>query len=577
MKALAFRPLATACRAAMLSILCALPAYAQPSPSISERDLRDLVNSRTIGRTPPEQIQIHTPEQRMPLMPHVAHRKGVAVIADFADARLEDWTGPGINSAAEFQTELDKMEEHWAWMSHGKETIEWDIIRITVPVNLQPDAFPDFFAYRDAVGALIRQQVNVADYDVNRDGVIDSAFIMASSQNEAFDYLAGGASRHSGVNMFVERQSSLAVVLQTTGNFNHELGHTFGLPDTYGPFGTLGYLTLMTDSWPVPPQDFSAFEKFQLGWLKPRQLEPGTHKVHLLPSTERLDAVRIPTSRPSEYFLIEYRRRPDSGFASVAPPYNGLAVYHVLEGSHQRIDPPLLKLEAADGQIAPDTFPELDDFLYPGNPVMQRPLVLRSYFGGLPIFAIDDVQWARDGGLNFTVKVLPRLPEKLGNLLVKNRLRNPSFEQGRGNSPADWLTQALLPGAQFVWERGTAHSGKRSVSIDSPAPNDARWEQTVSGLTPGKSYQFCGWLKGRNIPFGTRDEVGANISVVNQGERGGGFFGTFDWQQACLVHRSFTPTNTYACRLGFETPGNLVSGKVWCDDMTLLPLKSAFD
>lgn len=36
----------------------------------------------------------------------VPARKGLAVIADFADARLEDWRGPGIRSVAQLRTQL---------------------------------------------------------------------------------------------------------------------------------------------------------------------------------------------------------------------------------------------------------------------------------------------------------------------------------------------------------------------------------------------------------------------------------------------------------------------------------------
>ncbi|MFZ5562083.1 MAG: hypothetical protein ACOY41_11285 [Pseudomonadota bacterium] len=564
MKSMSLRALATLAMA--LAFPGVSPVHANPPPPPP-------ASLDASSAPPPEPIQ--EAQETLPLMPHLAHRRGVAVIADFANATLEDWQGEGLNAVAEFRTELDKMEAHWAWMSHGKETFAWDIVRITLPVTLGPEAFPGGWPrYREAVGALIRQQIDVDAYDANDDGIVDSAFVIAANQGQAFDYLASGASRNGGVNMFVNGQADLAVVLQTTGNFNHELGHTLGLPDIYGPYGTLFYLTVMADSWPVPPQDFSAFEKTRLGWLTPRELGPGTHEVKLHASTLRLDALRIPTSRPSEYFLIEYRRRPDSGFASVAPPYDGLAVYHVLEGSHQRIDPPLLKLEAADGQIAPETAPGPDDFLYPGNPAMQQPLVLRSYFANLPIAAIDRVAWAGNGRLAFRVRVLPRLPAVLGNFLLKNRLRNPSFERG-GEAPDHWFTQALEPVSRLEWDDDVAHRGRRSVSITSPGANDARWEQTVSGLTPGHAYQLCGWLRGRNLPVPPQDAVGAHVSVVNEPDRSDSFFRTFDWRQACLVHKPAHPVATYACRLGESFSPAL--GKTWCDDMTLYPVESAFD
>ena len=41
----------------------------------------------------------------------VPARKGLAVIADFADARLEDWRGPGIRSVAQLQAQLQRVEQ----------------------------------------------------------------------------------------------------------------------------------------------------------------------------------------------------------------------------------------------------------------------------------------------------------------------------------------------------------------------------------------------------------------------------------------------------------------------------------
>jgi hypothetical protein len=61
-------------------------------------------------------------------------------------------------------------------------------------------------------------------------------------------------------------------------------------------------------------------------WAKRRN----SQNVRLSSRPDRMDALRINTSRPSEYFPIEYRRRPDSGDGSVPPPFSGLAIYHVL-------------------------------------------------------------------------------------------------------------------------------------------------------------------------------------------------------------------------------------------------------
>lgn len=496
-------------------------------------------------------------------------RKGLAVIADFADARLEDWQGDGINNVAELSDQLHKMEEHWAWLSRGLEKFQWDILRVRLPVNLRADAYPSWADYRDAVATLAKQQINIGDYDANRDGVVDSMWIIASNNGMDYDYLTGGTSRNAGANIFVDGQSSLSIVSGATGNFNHEVGHTRGLPDLYGTYETLHYLTVMSESWPLPPQDFTAYERILLGWVKPIVVRRTRRRIHLSSPDERMKAVRVSTPRTFEYFLIEYRNRPDSGFGSNAPPYNGLAIYHVLETSNQGLDPPLVKLEAADGSIGPGAAPQLDDFLYPENPNMLRPLVLRSYFGHQDVFQIDNVQWDADGGLVFDVTVLP-MEVTQSNLLI-----NPSFEQGTGSVPDAWQPDAYDPStATFTWKTNVAKEGRRSVSISASAPNDARWIQTVWDLDPAKTYQFCGWIRGRDVATGPEAGVGANVSVI------GGFIlsqslsGSFNWTQVCVGFRPENTSTTLACRLGFY--GSTVTGRAWCDRLTLEPLESAF-
>ncbi len=510
----------------------------------------------------------HKHYYRGPAVPYVKHRRGLAVIADFADTRLEDWTGAGFHSVSEVNLQLRRMEEHWAWLSGGKEDFRWDVIRVTLPVNLGPDAYPDFGSYRDAVGALIRQQVNASAYDANRDGVIDSAWVIASNHGTSYGYMVGGASRNSDVNLFVDLQNSQSVVEGRTGNFNHEVGHTLSLPDLYGPYDTLHYLTLMSDSWALPPQDFTAYERDLMGWLSPRRIEHGSHNVHLKSSRRHMQAVRIDGADPSEYFLIEYRQRPDSGFGSEAPPYHGLAVYHVLKSSAQWMDPPLLKLEAADGFIAPGAIPELTDFLFLDNLSMRRPLVLRSYFGGAEVFRIDNLYAAGPDGIGFNIQVSPRVK-------APNLLSNGSFEQGTQTTVDAWQTNAWAPTSTFGIDQRRASDGHRSVTIYSPSPNDAEWVQTVSSLVPGQSYQLCGWVKGENIVTGAGAGVGANISLFGGFVSSDSLSGTFDWTRSCLTFNAESTTATVACRIGFF--GSTVTGKLWCDDLTLTPLRSAFE
>lgn len=493
-------------------------------------------------------------------------RRGLAVIADFADFQLEDWTGAGMNSVSELGTQLDAMADHWLWLSGGDEGFAWDVVRITLPAALGPSAYAGWMEYRDAVATLLRQQVAAPEYDADGDGTIDSAWVIAASGGYQFPYLLGGASRNAGVNLFVDLQDSTSVVAGATGNFNHELAHTLGVPDLYGSHGTLAYLTVMSDSWALPPQDFTAYERTLLGWLRPYVVHAPHKRVRLSAERQRRDAVRIDTNRDCEYFLIEHRRRPAGGYGSNAPDYDGLAIYHVLEGSNQWQDPPLLKLEAADGAIAPGALPTVHDFLYPGNPQMTLPLVLRSYFGGEEVFRVTNVAWGNGGRLECDITRATQSPPS-------DLLANGGFEQGVGGAPTAWTTGAWQPGATFAWDASTAFAGARSVRIDAPVANDAHWSQTVTGLTPGAAYRLTGWLRGEAIGDAP-GAIGGNLCVLGGFAYDGGHVGTFDWTEAALVFLAPSAEVAVAARLGFY--GSTASGTLWCDGMRLEALQSAF-
>ena len=211
----------------------------------------------------------------------VVMRRAVAVIVDFANAQLEDWTGPGFDTVAEVAAQLHAMEDHWAFLSRGRELMHWDIIRIQLPQPLTDTAFAGFNEFRDAAVLLAKQQLTIADYDANHDGVIDTMWLIASNNGTRPPYLVGGTSQNQGANNFGDGQDSDSVVGGATGNFNHEVGHTLGLVDIYGAHDTLQDLTLMSSSWPLPPNDFSAFERARLGWVVPQVIAQSTHGVIL--------------------------------------------------------------------------------------------------------------------------------------------------------------------------------------------------------------------------------------------------------------------------------------------------------
>ena len=503
-------------------------------------------------------------------------RKGLLVITDFDDRRLEDWDGAGMKTVDDVSAQLRAMAAHWEWLSRGRERMRWDIIRVTVPKPCVASAFSGWTEFRATVAGLVRQQVAVADYDLNGDDAIDAAWLIVSAggdlpttgcAKEISHWAIGGSSANGGMAMFVDGQASRSVVAGATGNFNHELGHLVGLVDMYGTYDTVHGLTVMSDSWPVPPQDFSAYERIALGWLEPQVVAETTSGVWLPPALDTMAAVKIPTGRPDEYFLIEYRKRPASGYGSINPYFDGLAVYHVLEGSSSWQDPPFMKLEPADGTPSLQTL-EASDFLSPDHP--GQPMVLRSYYGSAPeLFRIDNVL-SRDGGLAFDIIVASAPPAP------PNLLSNGSFESGNSitGNPDGW-TRSPSPGT-FTWPSPIAYDGARSVMLESATPNDMWWTQSVA-LETMRSYKLCGRLKGEDIqpPGGT----GGSMSVV--GALGGwvgspGLVGTFDWTQGCIMFTTdaLTSRADVGCRLGHYL--ERVSGRLWCDAVSLRRLRSAF-
>lgn len=488
-------------------------------------------------------------------------RRGLCVVVDFADRHLEDWDGPGMRSLDDVTAQLGAMEAHWEWLSRGLEAMTWDVIRIELAHTLTDDAFPGWPEFREEVARLALDTVDLADYDVDSDGVLDAIFAVVASGGTSPPYAIGGASQTGGANMFVDGQDSLSVIVGATGNFNHELAHSEQVPDLYGDYGTIGDLSLMASSWPLPPNDFSALERVRLGWVEPVVVDATTRDVVVPSANDHLFALRIPTQRPEEYFLLEYRKRPAAGYGSAAFDHDGLAVYHVLEGSHANVDPPFMKLEPADGITAADYQPAPDDLASPDNPGQLDPWVVRSYFGDDPVFQLENVR-RRPGAIVVDVVMHPP-----GTSSAVELIANSSVETG----PGGWGTGGFLPDeATFTWASIGANGSSHSLQITSPAENDVQWVTRVTDVAPGRGHQLCGYLRGEDVTGGR----GATLSLAGTFEHTDGLYGTFDWTRRCVVIGSPSGVLDAACRLGGF--GATTSGTMWCDDVSLIRLESAF-
>lgn len=137
---------------------------------------------------------------------------------------------------------------------------------------------------------------------------------------------------------------------------------------------------------------------------------------------------------------------------------------------------------------------------------------------------------------------------------------------------AGWQTEAFLSDqAVFQWEPvGMGRHGSRCVSIAATNFNDARWIQTITGLTPGATYWLTGWIKGTNIVCEPGRSIGANLCLNGTWDHAPEYLnGSFDWRQFSLPFTAPAGgTVTVGCRLGFWS--NCASGKAWFDDIAVV-------
>lgn len=502
--------------------------------------------------------------------------RALALVVDFADAELEGYESSdpdAFTTEDAIEQQLEEMSAHWSWMSLGTREMVWDLARVQLEAPLAAGAFPDWGAFRAAAVAAARETVDFADYDRDGDGVFDVMWIIASSRELEYDYLIGGMARTDAVANFVDGQGSMSVRSAATGNYNHEVGHCLGLPDVYGDYDTLGFLSLMSDSWPVPPFGFSAFDRLLLAWAEPIVVAETTSGVVLGPAEDALEAALIPTSRPWEYFMVEHRRRPEEGYGSrTGVRFDGLAIYHVYDARRAAggdfVDPPLIRLEPANGLTdeAPEP-PEASDFWSPENTDMIEPFVGRTYASLEPMVRLEGITRTADGRLSFDVIRLPVEEPELPNLLA-----NGDVEQGEGDAPAGWDEgPSSSRTAELTWEQGSGRDGSACLRITATSASDTVWEQEVTGLVPGRTYELRGWVRGEAIEGAAGVAVGANLSLLGAWDRTPGpGMGTFDWTQVAFAFTAQAETATIGCRLGHWW--SEVTGTAWFDDLALVEL-----
>lgn len=190
--------------------------------------------------------------------------------------------------------------------------------------------------------------VDFSDYDRNGDGVVDNIFVFYAGRGEASGGSASTVWPHSW-NMTSAGHPDLyydGVRVHTygcsnewesgrpdgVGTFVHEFSHVIGLPDLYatsytgaftpGSWSALDYGPYNNDG--MTPPNYGAFERYALGWLKPREIDRELTAT-LQPVSENVCGI-IRTAKDTEFFLVENRQQ--EGWDTYIPGH-GMLIWHV--------------------------------------------------------------------------------------------------------------------------------------------------------------------------------------------------------------------------------------------------------
>ena len=198
---------------------------------------------------------------------------------------------------------------------------------------------------------ILDDEVDFTQYDVDGDGWIDNVFVFYAGYGENLGYGAPAEAvwphswdlrdatpepfMHDGVRLnhyACTNEIDLDDKMDGIGTFVHEFSHVLGLPDLYSTNGssafTPGAWNVM-DEGPYnndsrTPPNYSAYERYALGWLTPRRIgDPANIRLGDISTNT---ACIITTPLENEYFLVENRQQ--KGWDTYIPGH-GMLVWHI--------------------------------------------------------------------------------------------------------------------------------------------------------------------------------------------------------------------------------------------------------
>lgn len=245
---------------------------------------------------------------------------------------------------------------------------------------------------------LLDSQINFKDYDTDGDGYVDNVFVFYAGKGEA----DGGGSNtvwpHQWELSSVNKSLTLDGVRidryacsnewdgkkpDGIGTFVHEFSHVMGLPDLYYTGDSEDPVYYTPCEWSVmdygpynndsrTPPTYSIFERNAMGWIDPIVLDKTSRSIELTHIEESNIGCIIPTSKNTEFFLLENRQQ--SGWDKYLPGH-GMLIWHIDYNSsvwnlnevnntrsHQYVD-----IEEANNNPAGDSASALRNWAFPGT------------------------------------------------------------------------------------------------------------------------------------------------------------------------------------------------------------------
>jgi M6 family metalloprotease-like protein len=268
---------------------------------------------------------------------------------------------------------------------------------------------------------------NFRAFDTNHDGKISESeldiLVMVSGSNtsgHAGSFGAGGVPI-PGQNVTYMGRKAVAGEGGAFMGYAHELFHTIGAVDLYGPWhGCLTMnegLSLMTSTNTAPQTEYSlaidAWHKMWVGWTEPRLAamgHPGNAELAAEHSTEaerkRPILIYDPRKGKSEFFLLEYRTPHPLGYDRNTVT-SGLVIWHIA----YRPDGKLL-VRKSERPNCKGEYPNITAVFVRGAPDFQQGIskAYTSANGEIVLRWMD----GKDSGMRVTVA-----PHKPTDLLLK--------------------------------------------------------------------------------------------------------------------------------------------------------------